>query len=284
MHDLLTLLPYQTTIAVLVCGWAHVLHAVYKPWGKGSVLYMLQHGSLFVTSFVFLMGLLFKVKGVEATTPVYNALSAVMLGMCTMFLAVWFGLMCHRIALTLVSKYPKLQVLSSYRRLCRYRLKFSQGAGEPVVITRTRSSSKGRSRLAATTVTGMHSDPEKSGSALALADSDVLLPVADRISSTSGASGRAARIRRPIQVANKLTRRPKLATSAPASQKSAVSASKLKVQWVTPSRPGSPDSPATGSAMALSFHRGGTEDPAARSFQVANPLMRRTASGPVFDL
>ena len=36
-------------------GWAHVLHAVYKPWGAGSTMYQLQHGSLFVTTFVFLM-------------------------------------------------------------------------------------------------------------------------------------------------------------------------------------------------------------------------------------
>ena len=45
----------QITLAVLVCGWAHVLHAMYKPWGAGTVMYALQHGSLFVTSFVFLM-------------------------------------------------------------------------------------------------------------------------------------------------------------------------------------------------------------------------------------
>ena len=53
------------TLAVLVSGWAHVLHAVYKPWGAGSTMYALQHGSLFVTSFVFLMGLLFKVGGCQ---------------------------------------------------------------------------------------------------------------------------------------------------------------------------------------------------------------------------
>ena len=46
---------HQITLAVLVCGWAHVLHAMYKPWGSGTVMYALQHGSLFVTSFVFLM-------------------------------------------------------------------------------------------------------------------------------------------------------------------------------------------------------------------------------------
>ena len=47
---------------MLVSGWAHVLHAMYKPWGAGSNMYLLQHGSLFVTTFVFLMGLLFKVR------------------------------------------------------------------------------------------------------------------------------------------------------------------------------------------------------------------------------
>jgi hypothetical protein len=56
----------QVTLAVLVCGWAHVLHAVYKPWGTGTTMYLLQHGSLGLTSFVFLMGLLFKVRRVGA--------------------------------------------------------------------------------------------------------------------------------------------------------------------------------------------------------------------------
>ena len=45
----------QVTLAVLISGWAHVLHAMYKPWGQGTAMYALQHGSLFVTSFVFLM-------------------------------------------------------------------------------------------------------------------------------------------------------------------------------------------------------------------------------------
>jgi hypothetical protein len=51
---------------VLVCGWAHVLHAVFKPWGPGTAMYALQHGSLGLTSFVFLMGLLFKVRSAVA--------------------------------------------------------------------------------------------------------------------------------------------------------------------------------------------------------------------------
>ncbi len=46
------------TLAVLVCGWAHVLHAVYKPWGTGTAMYALQHGSLGLTT----LGLLFKVR------------------------------------------------------------------------------------------------------------------------------------------------------------------------------------------------------------------------------
>jgi hypothetical protein len=74
--------PLQVTLAVLVSGWAHVLHAMYKPWGAGSVMYGLQHGALFVTSFVFLMGLLFKVDGVSSSSGTYSALSGVMLTLC----------------------------------------------------------------------------------------------------------------------------------------------------------------------------------------------------------
>jgi hypothetical protein len=81
--------PLQVTLAVLVSGWAHVLHAMYKPWGAGSVLYSLQHGALFVTSFVFLMGLLFKVDGVSSSSGTYTALSGIMVTLCVLFMAAW---------------------------------------------------------------------------------------------------------------------------------------------------------------------------------------------------
>jgi hypothetical protein len=86
--------PLQVTLAVLFSGWAHVLHAVYKPWrvsakASENVTYLVQHGSLFVTSCVFLMGLLFKVEGVLSTSPVYEALSVVMLLLCIGFVAWW---------------------------------------------------------------------------------------------------------------------------------------------------------------------------------------------------
>jgi hypothetical protein len=81
----------QVTLAVLVSSWAHVLHAIYKPWGPGSVMYTLQHGSLLVTSFVFLMGLLFKVNGVSTSSPSYSALAVVMLLLCIGFLVFWLA-------------------------------------------------------------------------------------------------------------------------------------------------------------------------------------------------
>ena len=56
----------QVTLAVMISGWAHVLHAVFKPWGTASITYKLQHLSLFTTTFVFLLGLLFKANGVDA--------------------------------------------------------------------------------------------------------------------------------------------------------------------------------------------------------------------------
>jgi hypothetical protein len=62
----------------------------------GTTMYMLQHGSLFVTSFVFLMGLLFKVDGVSSSADVYTALSVTMLLLCVSFLLVWAAVVLHR--------------------------------------------------------------------------------------------------------------------------------------------------------------------------------------------
>jgi hypothetical protein len=90
--------PLQVTLAVLVSGWAHVLHAQYKPWGAGSVLYSLQHGALFVTSFVFLMGLLFKVDGVSSSSGTYSALSGIMVTLCAVFMAAWVAVIAARVA------------------------------------------------------------------------------------------------------------------------------------------------------------------------------------------
>jgi hypothetical protein len=89
--------PLQVTLAVLVSGWAHVLHAQYKPWGAGGLLYSLQHGALFVTSFVFLMGLLFKVDGVSSSSGTYSALSGIMVTLCTAFMAAWVGVIVARV-------------------------------------------------------------------------------------------------------------------------------------------------------------------------------------------
>jgi hypothetical protein len=89
--------PLQVTLAVLVSGWAHVLHAMYKPWGAGSVLYSLQHGALFVTSFVFLMGLLFKVDGVSSSSGTYTGLSRIMVTLCASFMAAWVAVIVARV-------------------------------------------------------------------------------------------------------------------------------------------------------------------------------------------
>ena len=106
-------LSSQITLAVMVSGWAHVLHAMFKPWGAGSIMYRLQHGSLFVTTFVFLMvslcargcvnrvgvttgvflvvvqGLLYKVDGIAAASPSYTALSVVMVATSCGFICTW---------------------------------------------------------------------------------------------------------------------------------------------------------------------------------------------------
>jgi hypothetical protein len=95
--------PLQVTLAVLVSGWAHVLHAVYKPWRLSAKTldnrtYMVQHASLLVTSFVFLMGLLFKVEGVSSSTPTYESLSVVMLLLCIAFVVWWCFEMFSQVA------------------------------------------------------------------------------------------------------------------------------------------------------------------------------------------
>jgi hypothetical protein len=101
--------PLQVTLAVLVSGWAHVLHAQFKPWGAGTAMYRLQHGSLFVTSFVFLMGLLFKVHGVSSSSPTYRGLSGVMVTLCMLFIAAW----CTAIALAVRRNWRARRVAAS---------------------------------------------------------------------------------------------------------------------------------------------------------------------------
>ena len=73
----------QVTLAVLISGWAHVLHAIHKPWGVRDPMYILQHFSLLVTTFVFLMGLLFKVGRVS--TPLQWPPPIPRVGVCCVF-------------------------------------------------------------------------------------------------------------------------------------------------------------------------------------------------------
>jgi hypothetical protein len=101
--------PLQVTLAVLVSGWAHVLHAVFKPWGVGSVKYRLQHGSLFVTSYVFLMGLLFKVDGVSTVSPAYKLLSYSMLLGSSLFMVAWGLCVILALVRTLSKRHPAMQ-------------------------------------------------------------------------------------------------------------------------------------------------------------------------------
>ena len=94
----------QITLAVVFSGWAHVLHAVFKPWGRDSLTYKVQHLSLFTTTFVFIMGLLFKVKGVNTDAASFKALSAIMLLLCLSFGIVWLVAMTIGVRATLARK------------------------------------------------------------------------------------------------------------------------------------------------------------------------------------
>lgn len=82
--------PLQVATAVLVSGWAHVLHSVYKPWKSDfATTYRLQHLSLAVTFFVFLMGLMFKVNGVGHDRETFRALAWMMVALCLAFVLAW---------------------------------------------------------------------------------------------------------------------------------------------------------------------------------------------------
>ena len=88
----------------MICGWAHVLHALYKPWGQASPTYYIQHMSLFVTTFVFTMGLLFKVGGVDAGVGSYQFLTVIMLLLCIAFAVVWVVAMVRSVFTTVKSR------------------------------------------------------------------------------------------------------------------------------------------------------------------------------------
>ncbi len=72
----------QVTAAVVVCGWFHVRHAQFTPWGAGSQTYYVQHLALFVTSFVFVMGLLFKVGSAPRASRLREACAWALVHKC----------------------------------------------------------------------------------------------------------------------------------------------------------------------------------------------------------
>ena len=70
-------------------------------------MYALQHGSLFVTSFVFQMGLLFKVNAVSPSSPTFAALSAVLMVLCGLFLVCWLTVVLVYIPQNILAQHPK---------------------------------------------------------------------------------------------------------------------------------------------------------------------------------
>ena len=94
----------QITLAALFSGWSHVLHGIYKPWGSVSLSYKVQHLSLFTTTFIFIMGLLFKVNTVAQKSFGFKVLSAVMLLLCVGFVAAWVAAMGRGVVITLKRK------------------------------------------------------------------------------------------------------------------------------------------------------------------------------------
>jgi hypothetical protein len=90
--------PLQVTLATLISFWAHSLHALYAPWTYGSSTYLLQHLSLLATSFVFLMGLLFKSDRFSPTSVTGTVLSVAMLVFVAAFVIAWLATVIGQMA------------------------------------------------------------------------------------------------------------------------------------------------------------------------------------------
>ena len=112
----------QITLAALFSGWSHVLHAVFKPWGT-SLTYYVQHLSLFTTTFIFIMGLLLKVNGVQQESLGFRILSGIMLLLCVVFALVWLTAMVRGVGLTMARK-------SAVRKERRLRAALSDADGD----------------------------------------------------------------------------------------------------------------------------------------------------------
>ena len=127
----------QITLAVMISGWAHVLHALYKPWGTATRTYKLQHLSLFTTTFIFVMGLLFKVNGVSQEGTSFAAMTVIMLTLCIAFAVLWVAAMLSGIVNTMRVKHlPRMASKLSSLRLSRSRLQHELSmCAEPSLLT-----------------------------------------------------------------------------------------------------------------------------------------------------
>jgi hypothetical protein len=157
--------PLQVTLAVLFSGWAHVLHAMYKPWrlsakASENATYMVQHASLFVTSFVFLMGLLFKVEGVSGSSPTYEALSVIMLLLCIAFVAWW----CYEMFSQVFAKAYRrvLQRTGSARGTADHQDRERKALGDVASVAATPSTGRTLAHLRDTWGADLLSAPEES--------------------------------------------------------------------------------------------------------------------------
>jgi hypothetical protein len=85
----------REVVAVCVCLVAQVLHGVFKPWGPGSVAYVLQHGALGVTSVVFWCGLMLKCGAVRSGSG-WDAVLWGMVGVgCGIVLVCWLAVISY---------------------------------------------------------------------------------------------------------------------------------------------------------------------------------------------
>ena len=189
---------------MLFSGWAHVLHATYKPWGTASRTYYLQHLSLFTTTFVFVMGLLFKVSSVQQDSMGFRALSAIMLLLVVGFGVAWSAAMTVGVVRTCQRRH---NLAAARKSASETEVAGDSAASRPSLLMSSMTGGSGVNGSSGGGGRGGNDDPQrrtplrratgdveaKDGGVFSTANPLVVMPALDRGSGSGGRSGSVSR-------------------------------------------------------------------------------------------
>lgn len=108
--------PLQLLYAILVSFAAAVGHAALKPFAHSRRAYWLQHLSLWATFCLFVMGLLYKVEGLDTDTPAFQALTYALVVVCGGFILIGFALIAVEVTRQIAAIAHRKEVISTLWR------------------------------------------------------------------------------------------------------------------------------------------------------------------------